>query len=111
MKMPFNTEPNFHILIRKLPLDDVILTPSNMNGENAERTMIWGYIVRNFLDPRRVHRSFTAFAVIDKTEGNRNITSLYSGGKMGSIVVVYFPRRRFKRSLLNEKLAGGKIDL
>jgi hypothetical protein len=111
MKMPFNTEPNFHIRIPKLLLDDVILTPSNMNGENAERTMIWGYIVKNFLAPRKVHRSFTAFAVIDKTQGNRNITSLYSGGKMGSIVLVYFPRWKFKRSLLNEKLAGGKIDL
>ncbi len=89
MKMPFNTDPNFHIRIRKLPLDDAALTPSNMNGENAGRIMNWGYIVKNVLAPRRVQMSFIAFAVMDKTEGNRNITIRYSGGKMGLIVVVY----------------------
>ena len=86
--MPFKTEPNFHIRIRKLSLGDIILTPSNMNGENAGRIRNWGYIVKNFLAPRIVQMSFTAFAIIDKTEGKRNITSLYSGVKMGSIVVV-----------------------
>lgn len=35
--MPFNKDPNFHILIRKPSLDEVDLTPSYINGENAGR--------------------------------------------------------------------------
>ena len=106
MKMPFNTEPNFHIRIWKLPLDDGVLTPSNMNGENAERIKNWGYIFRKFLPPRRVQMSLNALAVTDKTGGNRKITSLYSGDKRGSIVVVYFPSKYSKPFSDHEKLAG-----
>ena len=111
MKMPFKTEPNFHIRILMLPLDDFVLTPSNMKGENAGRIRNWGYNDKNFLAPCTVQISFSAFTVMDMREGNKNITIRYSGGKMGLIVVVYFPSKYSTKFSLNKKLAGGKMDL
>ena len=87
---------------------------SNIIGENAGNKMNWGYNAKKLRSPRKVERIFTAFIVIDNTEGNRNTNTLYSAGIMGLIVVVYFPSLYSAYTFVSipeQQDGGGRIEL